>query len=46
MKKVELSLDEWQRLAAITPKERERALKKLKRGGCITRSSIADLTWR
>ena len=31
MKKVELSWEEWQRLAAITPKERERALKKLKR---------------
>ena len=31
MKKIELTVEEWQRLAAVTPKERERALKKLKR---------------
>lgn len=31
MKQVELSLEEWQRLAAVIPKERERALKKLQR---------------
>jgi hypothetical protein len=31
MKQVELSLEEWHRLAAVTPKERERALKKLQR---------------
>lgn len=31
MKKVQLTMEEWQRLAAITPKERERALKKLRR---------------
>ena len=32
MKKVQLTMEEWQRLAAITPNERERALKKLRRG--------------
>lgn len=31
MKKVELSIEEWQRLAAVTPKERERAFRQLKR---------------
>ena len=31
MIKVTLTVEEWQRLAAVTPKERERALKKLKR---------------
>ena len=31
MKKVQLTMEEWQRLAAITPNERERALKKLRR---------------
>ena len=31
MKKVQLTMEEWQRLAAITPKERERALKRLGR---------------
>lgn len=31
MKKVTLTVEEWQRIAAITRKERERALKKLKR---------------
>lgn len=31
MKKIELTVEEWQRLAAVTPKERERALKKLQR---------------
>lgn len=31
MKQVVLTMEEWQRLAAVTPQERERALKKLKR---------------
>ena len=31
MKEVKLSVEEWQRLAAVTPKEREAALKKLQR---------------
>lgn len=31
MRKVVLTEEEWQRLAAVTPKERERALRKLKR---------------
>ncbi len=31
MKQVVLTMEEWQRLAAVTPKERERALKKLQR---------------
>jgi len=31
MKQIVLSVEEWQRLAAVTPKKRERALKKLKR---------------
>lgn len=31
MKKVQLTMEEWQRLAAITPNERERALMKLRR---------------
>ena len=31
MKEVVLTKEEWQRLAAVTPEERERAMKKLQR---------------